>query len=515
MEAARAAGVNLAFFSGNEVFWKTRWENSIAGGSAPYRTLVTYKETLAGSKIDPNPAWTGTWRDNRPFNPDGPKPENALTGQLFKVNAGTTAIRIPAAQGKHPFWRHTSVANLAPGQTATLPQGTLGYEWDVDANNGFRPAGLVHLSATTVTGVDVLLDQGSSYGPGNAVHNLTLYRHASGALVFGAGTIQWSWGLDSYHDRGNSPADIRMQQATVNLFADMGAQPGSPQPGLVTETPTGTTTTTTSGTTSTTAPPVVLGATARSGYWMVGTDGKVYPFGDAKDLGNPSAALGGVPAMDIEPTPSLDGYWVVDNTGRVYAYGDAAGRVHNGNANRATLAAGETITTMSRTKTGNGYWLFTTRGRAIPFGDATFLGDMSAVKLNGPVQGSVATPTGLGYFMVASDGGIFAFGDATFHGSMGATKLNAPVRSMAPTPDSKGYWLVAGDGGIFAFTAPFRGSMGATKLNQPVVGMVSYGNGYLMVAADGGIFNFSDQPFAGSLGNNPPPNPITAVATLN
>ena len=31
VEAARAAGVNLAFFSGNEVFWKTRWENSIAG----------------------------------------------------------------------------------------------------------------------------------------------------------------------------------------------------------------------------------------------------------------------------------------------------------------------------------------------------------------------------------------------------------------------------------------------------------------------------------------------------
>ncbi|MDQ1498134.1 MAG: hypothetical protein QOI86_1474, partial [Actinomycetota bacterium] len=41
------------------------------------------------------------------------------------------------------------------------------------------------------------------------------------------------------------------------------------------------------------------------------------------------------------------------------------------------------------------------------------------------------------------------------------------------------------------------------------------GNGYLMVAADGGIFNFSDQPFAGSLGNNPPTHPITAVATLN
>ena len=41
----RDAGVNLAFFSGNEIFWKTRWENSIDGSDTPYRTLVTYKET--------------------------------------------------------------------------------------------------------------------------------------------------------------------------------------------------------------------------------------------------------------------------------------------------------------------------------------------------------------------------------------------------------------------------------------------------------------------------------------
>ena len=35
VEAARAAGVHLAFFSGNEVFWKTRWENSIDGRGTP------------------------------------------------------------------------------------------------------------------------------------------------------------------------------------------------------------------------------------------------------------------------------------------------------------------------------------------------------------------------------------------------------------------------------------------------------------------------------------------------
>ena len=44
--------------------------------------------------------------------------------------------------------------------------------------------------------------------------------------------MQWSWGLDANHDRGSSTADPRMQQATVNLFADMGAQPATLEPGL-------------------------------------------------------------------------------------------------------------------------------------------------------------------------------------------------------------------------------------------------------------------------------------------
>ena len=62
VEAARDAGVNLAFFSGNEVFWKTRWEPSIDGSSTAGRTLVTYKETHYDAPTDPQdpPTWTGT-----------------------------------------------------------------------------------------------------------------------------------------------------------------------------------------------------------------------------------------------------------------------------------------------------------------------------------------------------------------------------------------------------------------------------------------------------------------------
>jgi hypothetical protein len=243
VEAARDAGVNLAFFSGNEVFWKTRWENSIDGANTPYRTLVCYKETLAGTPIEPSdpPTWTGTWRDPR-FSPpaDGGRPENSLTGTLFEVNGPGTdntdlAIQVPQADGQMRFWRNTSIASLGSGPPASLPPGSLGYEWDVDADNGFRPAGTWDLSTVAYTlTTDLLLDYGATYGGGPATHHMTMHRAPSGALVFGAGTVQWAWGLDSNHDGDINPAaDIRMQQATVNLFADMGVQAGSLQSGLV------------------------------------------------------------------------------------------------------------------------------------------------------------------------------------------------------------------------------------------------------------------------------------------
>src|SRR5450755_2302400 len=199
--AARDAGVSLAFFSGNEIFWKTRWAASSDGSNTPYRTLVTYKETHFDAVVDPQdpPTWTGTWADSR-FSPpaDGGIPANALTGQEFVVNAGTSDIQVPYQYSKLRLWRNTAVAKLSPGQTLTLAPGvgTLGYEWDVDADNGFRPPGLFDLSSTTVSGVQPFIDYGSLVGTGTETHHLTLYKAPSGALVFGAGTVQWSWGLD-------------------------------------------------------------------------------------------------------------------------------------------------------------------------------------------------------------------------------------------------------------------------------------------------------------------------------
>jgi methionine-rich copper-binding protein CopC len=241
VEAARDKGVNLMFLSGNEVYWRTRWEPSIDSSATANRTLVCYKESFSNADIDPTNEWTGTFRDPR-FSPPaigGNNPENALTGTIFTVNRGPggetgTAFTVPAEFAPMRFWRNTSVASLTGNQVATLGDRVLGYEWDEDLDNGFRPAGLVRLSSTTQNVPEYLQGfGGSGVAPGTATHSLTLYRAASGALVFGAGTVQWSWGLDDKHDGIVTTPDPAIKQATVNVLADMGAQPASLKPGQV------------------------------------------------------------------------------------------------------------------------------------------------------------------------------------------------------------------------------------------------------------------------------------------
>lgn len=284
VQAARDAGTNLAFFSGNESFWKTRWEPSVDSSADPHRTLVCYKETAANAKIDPSPEWTGTWRDPR-FSPpsDGGRPENALTGTLFRVNGPRAdRITVPAADGKMRFWRNTSIASLPPSGSADLPDATLGYEWDEAPDNAARPPGLFYLSSTTVdiTNGKYLLDYGATYGNGTATHHLTTYRAPSGALVFGAGTVQWAWGLDDVIDPPGTTTDVNMQQATVNILADMGAQPTTLMSGLVPAT----------RSTDTVPPATTIAAPANGASVSVGSP--VVVSGTASDTGG--GVVGGV-----------------------------------------------------------------------------------------------------------------------------------------------------------------------------------------------------------------------------
>ena len=183
VEAARDAGVNLAFFSGNEIFWKTRWENSIDGSATPYRTLVSYKETHANAKHRPAdpPTWTGTWRDPR-FSPpaDGGRPENALTGHAVHgqrpaniVDHGPCGLRQAAVLAQHRG------RELAAGRDGHPPararSATSGTTTPTTAS---RPPGLIRLSSTTINAPASAARLRLDLRRGTATHSLTLYRAA-------------------------------------------------------------------------------------------------------------------------------------------------------------------------------------------------------------------------------------------------------------------------------------------------------------------------------------------------
>ncbi len=188
VEDARNAGVNIAFFSGNEIFWRTRWENSVDGPSTPNRTLVAYKDTHFPVQQDPvvldrhlgRPALRQPGRRR-------PRRRTRSPARRSSSTPGRSEIKVPAAFGKFRLWRNTAAATLGSTSTLTLAPSTLGYEWDVDTDNGFRPAGLIDLSSTTASGLETFSDYGSTTIENDtATHNLTLYKAPSGALVFGA-----------------------------------------------------------------------------------------------------------------------------------------------------------------------------------------------------------------------------------------------------------------------------------------------------------------------------------------
>jgi hypothetical protein len=137
---------------------------------------------------------------------------------------------------------------MTPESSISLGTNILGYEWNYDQEQfrRFYPAGRVAMSSTDFTGdgtccafqdggeLNYNTVQGRVYN-----HKLTLYRHQSGALVFAAGTVSWSWGLDRKHDTESSQELPEIQQATVNILAEMGLQAATLQNDLVPAFPSG------------------------------------------------------------------------------------------------------------------------------------------------------------------------------------------------------------------------------------------------------------------------------------
>ena len=246
------------------------------------------------------------------------------------------------------------------------------------------------------------------------------------------------------------------------------------------------------------------------GYWLVASDGGIFPFGSARGYGSTGGVHLNQPIVGMAKTPDGGGYWLVASDGGIFPFGNAGGYGSTGG-----MHLNQPIVGMAPTPTGRGYFLVASDGGIFPFGDAGGYGSTGGVHLNKPIVGMAVTPDGGGYWLLATDGGIFPFGDAGGYGSTGGTPLNQPIVGMAPTPDGGGYWLVARDGGIFPFgNAGSYGSAGQMRLNKPILGMTSTadGRGYWLVASDGGIFPFGDAAGLGSTGGIHLNQPIVGMS---
>ncbi len=124
VEAARDAGVHLVFFSGNEVFWKTRWRTARRPPSTPYRTLV---EDINNAKIRLR-AEGGLWAPRYLVQSAGRwrSAQNALTGTIFMVNDGVVCAPDCSSEpeGKARFSGATPILQRwRPVRDVTLPFG--------------------------------------------------------------------------------------------------------------------------------------------------------------------------------------------------------------------------------------------------------------------------------------------------------------------------------------------------------------------------------------------------------
>ena len=190
-DAARDAGTNLMFMGGNTGVWQVRYEDG-------NQTIVAYKEQATAKDPigDPN-LQTARFRDLA-----SPRAECELVGiESQKGLAGADdpprAYTPTAVATTDPWFAGTG---LSPGQQLV---GLVGYEWDTPK------------AGCAVPPLTILFEYKGTPSNAEAIR----YTAPSGARVFAAGAMPFSWGLDNWgnHHAANQGVQRFMQNALDDL----------------------------------------------------------------------------------------------------------------------------------------------------------------------------------------------------------------------------------------------------------------------------------------------------------
>jgi hypothetical protein len=196
VEAARNAGVNLAFLGANNAYWGTRLEPDAMG--VANRRVVSYKYQQGLDPLIGTARATERWR-MAPLN----RPEASLIGVQYDYNT----VDLDMVVFDCSSW---ICAGTGLQRGDRLP-GLLGYEVDkVDVGS---PANI-----SVVMASPYVVSGQTRYA------HLTYYTHTSGAGVFATGSNQWNWGLDAYAPFPER-ANVHAQTITRNVLDRFLASP--------------------------------------------------------------------------------------------------------------------------------------------------------------------------------------------------------------------------------------------------------------------------------------------------
>lgn len=199
LEAALESGIHLGFFSANTGYWQIRFETCEKSKQAN-RIMICHKSAKRdplSQDISQSHLTSCQWRDE-PVR----RPEAQLLGVMYTADPIDGDIIISNAE-------HWALKGTVLTVGSRLP-GLLGYE--VDCIHDSSPKNIDILAISPWTKLNDATSHGSAH--------MTIYESGSKALVFAAGTIQWSWALDDFNvpELRDTKLNPAAQQLTLNIL---------------------------------------------------------------------------------------------------------------------------------------------------------------------------------------------------------------------------------------------------------------------------------------------------------
>jgi hypothetical protein len=251
----------------------------------------------------------------------------------------------------------------------------------------------------------------------------------------------------------------------------------------------------------------------RFSYDLVTASGAVKTFGGAGWWGSTSTKHLNAPMIGMAVLPNGLGYWLAGSDGGVFSFGEAK---FYGSLGAKTLPSGHSIIAIVGTRSGLGYWLVDASGVVTPFGDALALGALPVADVKTPIVSVAISRDGKGAWFANAAGKVFTLGTAEGYGSPPRrTTLDHPITAMAATPDDKGYWLAEADGDVYPFGDAAKGKPAPARMIGSIVGMVPAKDalGYWATTDHGWVLPGGDAFSKGGVDAFVNGSPIVGIAT--